>query len=360
MTYKKIIFLILLVAAFLAGIFLPPLHKHNKNFKSQSTNQKTKILVTIKPLYSLVLGLTKNVPGIQTELLLSPPHSPHTFHLKPSDVNKIVQADLIIWVGPELENFLITPLANLKAKTQLLPLIKTAPLTLLTVRQDEHWEPHDHSHEPETYDHNHNPDHDHNHDHDHHDHDHHDHSADSIDPHIWLNTQNARAMVLTISETLQKRDPRHRAIYLKNTQNLLKKIDVLHTQIQKQLAIPKAANKPFLVFHDAYQYFEKEFGLKASGSITLNPQVPLSAKRLSALQASIKKDNIQCIFSEPEFSQNLVQKLLYNTKMKNFELDPLGARIQMKPHQEEEFYFDLMKGLSDSFKTCLITNDPVA
>lgn len=332
------IFLILLVGAFLAGIFLPPLHKHNKNIKSHSIQQTTRILVSIKPLYSLVLGLTKNVPGIKTELLLSPPHSPHTFHLKPSDINKIVKADLIVWVGPELENFLITPLANLKSKTQLLPLIQTTPLTLLQVRQDEHWEPHDHSHGEEH-------DHDHNHEHDHHNH-------NGIDPHIWLNTHNAKEIILTLSKTLQERDPRHRGIYIKNTKTLLRKIDQLHAQIKQDLNYTQ--NTPFLVFHDAYQYFEKEFGLKATGSITLNPQIPLSAKRLSALQDTIQKDNVQCIFSEPEFNQDFIQKLLYNTKIKSFELDPLGARITMKPYQEEEFYFDLMKGLGHSFKACLM------
>lgn len=339
MRFKKILFLILLIVAFFIGTVLNSFQKHNKTLK-HSNEQTTKILVSIKPIYSLVLGLTKNVPKIKTELLLSPPHSPHTFHLKPSDLNKIAQADLIIWVGPELENFLINPLTKLKTKKQILTLMDETPLELLSIRQDEHWEQHEHEHD---HDHDHNHDHTHSHVHD-----------LTLDPHIWLNTQNAKQIVLTISNALQARDPIHRAIYLKNTQDLLKKLDQLHTQIKNNLST--LHNKPFLVFHDAYQYFEKEFGLKAIGSITLNPQVPLSAKRLSTLQNRIKQDAIQCIFSEPEFSQTLVEKLLTDSSIKNRELDPLGARLKMHPGHEEEFYSDLMRGLGNSFKACLNAN----
>src|SRR5579864_2911392 len=127
MRFKKILFLMLLVAAFLIGSLLSSFHKHKHN-KHSNSEQTTKILVSIKPIYSLVLGLTKNVPKIQTELLLYPPNSPHTFHLKPSDVKKIVDADLIIWVGPELESFLINPLSKLKTKKQILTLIEETPL----------------------------------------------------------------------------------------------------------------------------------------------------------------------------------------------------------------------------------------
>lgn len=336
MTTKKIIFLTLLILAFLTGLFLnTPLHKNNQNKKNTVIN----VLVTIKPLYSLVCCLTKGVPGIQPELLLYPPNSPHTFHLKPSDVTKIVQANLIIWVGPELENFLITPLNNLKSKTQILNLTHSADLKLLTIRQDQHWEAHDHGH---------NHDHHHDHDHDHH------HNHSTFDPHIWLNTKNAKQIILTISKKLQELDPTHRLLYLKNTQHCLERLDKLHTKITTDLKT--VHHKPFLVFHDAYQYFEKEFGLHATGSISVNPQIPLSAQRLNHLHTMMQQDAIQCVFSEPEFSQVLVQKLLYQSNAKNFELDPLGARIEMKPHQEENLYFDLMQGLSDSFRSCLASN----
>lgn len=331
MRFKKILFLILLVVAFLIGTLLNSFHRHHKPPKHPA-GQTTKILVSIKPIYSLVLGLTKNVPKIQTELLLPPPNSPHTFHLKPSDVSKIVEANLIIWVGPELENFLINPLTKLKSKKQILTLIEETPLELLSVRQDEHWEQHEH--------HEHDSDAPHTHDHDF-----------TIDPHIWLNTHNAKQIVLTLSQALQTRDPMHRAIYIENTQNLVKQLDKLHIQIENNLK--SVHRKPFLVFHDAYQYFEKEFGLKALGSITLNPQVPLSAKRLNALQNKIKQEDIQCVFSEPEFSQTLVQKLLDHTSIKNSELDPLGAHIKMQAGHEEVFYLDLMRGLGNSFKACL-------
>lgn len=346
MTPKKIIFLILVILGFLSGLYFnTPLDKHNKNQQNKK-NTEINVLVTIKPLYSLVSGLTKNVPGVKTQLLLSPPNSPHTFHLKPSDVTNIVQSDLLIWVGPELENFLINPVENLKPTTQTLNLIQAANLNLLPIRQDDHWEAHDHGDHGDHAS--------HNHDHEHHDHEHHDHHHGSIDPHIWLNTKNAKQIIVAISKKLQAIDPSHSALYLKNTHHMIEKLDTLHTKITNDL---KTVNhKPFLVFHDAYQYFEKEFGLQANGSITINPHIPLSAQRLNHLQGIIQKDNIQCVFSEPEFSRTIVEKLLQQTKTKNFELDPLGARIQTNPNQEEMIYFDLMQELSDSFKACLLSN----
>lgn len=339
MSFKKVLFLAIIVAAFLIGTVLNFFQEQKVPPQKAAAEQNLKILVSIKPLYSLVLGLTKNVPKVQTELLLPPSQSPHTFHLKPSDVEKIVESDLVIWVGPELENFLINPLTNLKKKNQLITLFETAAVQRLNVREDAQWQPHSHAHEG------------HNHEHGDDEHEH-DHAHSNMDGHIWLNTQNAKQIVSTVSKALQKRDPMHRSIYVKNTNRLLKDLDKLHAEIKRNLH--GTQNKPFLVFHDAYQYFEKEFGLKGSGSITLNPQIPLSAKRLKTLQTSIEKQKIRCIFSEPEFSQNLVQKLVSNTNIKSFELDPLGARIIMQPGEEEAFYFDLMRGLGHSFKACLI------
>ncbi|MEP2978057.1 MAG: zinc ABC transporter substrate-binding protein [Lentilitoribacter sp.] len=178
-----------------------------------------------------------------------------------------------------------------------------------------------------------------------HDHDEHDHGA--FDAHVWLDPLNAKAIVHEIEETLAEVDPENAEKYEANAEALMAKIDALITEVSADLEPVK--DKGFVVFHDAYQYFETRFGMSAVGSITVSPEVLPGAERISELHAKIKELNAVCVFSEPQFESKLVQTVTEGTNAKSGVLDPLGTGIDNGP----ELYFTLIKNMATSFKTCL-------
>ena len=181
-----------------------------------------KVVVSLKPIHALVSGVLSDLG--RPQLLLSGSETPHTFSLRPSQVKQVHQADLIIWVGPNLEGFLKRLIASLSDKVAVLRLIDLKGLTLLTTRKGGIWHPESNSKQP-------------------------------IDNHIWLNPQNAQVMVQAIAQTLAQLDPEHAQHYQRNSNQLIKQLTELDQALQQQLA--PVSNKAFLVFHDGYQYFEE-------------------------------------------------------------------------------------------------------
>lgn len=176
-------------------------------------------------------------------------------------------------------------------------------------------------------------------------HDGHDHGE--FDAHVWLDPVNAKALVHEIEETLVEADPDNAAKYEANAEALMVKLDGLVADVSAQLEPVK--EKGYVVFHDAYQYFETRFGLTAVGSVTVSPEVLPGAERISELQAKIKELNAVCVFSEPQFESKLVTTLTDGTSAKSGVIDPLGATIDDGP----ELYFTLIKNMATSFSTCL-------
>ena len=193
------------------------------------------------------------------------------------------------------------------------------------------------------------------HGHDDHDHDEHKetagghdgHDHGEFDAHVWLDPVNAKALVHEIEETLIEADPDNAAKYEANAEALMSKLDGLVAEISAELEPVK--DKGYVVFHDAYQYFETRFGLTAVGSVTVSPEVLPGAERISELQAKIKELNAVCVFSEPQFESKLVTTLTDGTSAKSGVIDPLGATIEDGP----ELYFTLIRNMATSFKTCL-------
>ncbi len=174
----------------------------------------------------------------------------------------------------------------------------------------------------------------------------HDHDA-QYDPHIWLDPENAKAIVENVTKALVAKDPPHAEAYKSNAIALIAKIDALALDIERDLAAVK--DKPFIVFHDAYQYFEKRFGLAAAGSVTLSPDQQPSAKRLTAVRKKISELGAVCVFAEPGFQPNLIDAVTEGTKARAGTLDPEGIALQPGP----ELYFTLMRALATNAVECL-------
>ena len=279
------------------------------------------IVVTIKPIHALVSGVMAEVGT--PDLLLPGGESPHNYSLPLSQVRQLHAATLVIWVGPTVETFLDKTLTTLSHKTQILRLIEVPNLTLLKIRDGKAWETHHH-------------------------HESHDNDFE-IDPHIWLSPNNAKILVHTIAQTLQKIDTNNATRYRTNAAHLVKRLEQLDHSLNQQLVPIKKL--PYLVFHDAYQYFEHHYGLTAMGAVSLSTDIPISVKRLHQLRARLKNPQIRCIFSEPQFESPLVATLIENTSVRRGTLDPLGAALPAGT----ESYFTLLRNLAFSLKQCLQT-----
>lgn len=304
-----------------------------------------KVVVSIKPIHSLAASLMKGVG--EPELLVDGVASPHTYQMKPSDASRLQNADVIFWVGHDMEKFLEKPLETLGGQARILELDALPGLLKLPTRESGTFEPHDHDEEG----------HDHadagheeaGHAHEgegHEDHDGHDH-GEEVDLHLWLNTGNAKLMAAAMTKMLVQADPEHAQTYEKNQADLDARLDALATEIKTELQPVK--DKPFIVFHDAYQYYEKEFGVKVAGSITVSPETMPGAARLKEIHAKVAELNSTCVFAEPQFEPKLVQVVLEGTNAKSGVLDPEGGSYE----KGEALYGDMMLGIARSLKDCL-------
>lgn len=285
-----------------------------------------KVVVSIPPLYALVSAVMKNV-GTPT-LLLQAGASPHHYSLKPSDAKHLYTADIIFWAGPELESFLTKILSNtqdLKPSVLNIALVESPQLLLLPIRTGATFEPHEHG------------------DHTHHDHDHH-----HTDMHFWLDPMNAKVMVAYIADILSKADPLHAAEYQHNANTAKQTLTHLDMQLKQQLS--PIQKKPYIVFHDAYQYFEHRYDLQGVGAISLNPEIPPSAKRVKHIQAIIHSTHALCVFSEPQFQSKIINTIIAGTSVHTGELDPLGPVT----HQGLKDYIDLLENLTAALQGCLL------
>jgi len=320
------------------------------------------VVATIKPVHALVAAVMGELGT--PALIVKGGASPHTYALKPSDAAALQGADLVFWTGHGMELFLGDALDTLAANATTVELAKAEGLELLPIREGGAFEAHvhegeeDHDHEEhaegahEGHDHD-EADHDHaegEHDHEHEAHDHagHDHAqAGEADMHFWLDPQNAKPMVTAIAQALSTADPANAAVYQGNAAAEAARLDALTAELAATLA--PVANKPFIVFHDAYQYFENRFGLTVAGSITVTPEVAPGAQRLSELRAKVSELGATCVFAEPQFEPAVVQTIIEGTSAKAGTLDPEGAGLT----EGAELYPTLLRGLASSLVDCL-------
>jgi len=288
------------------------------------------VVASIKPIHSLVAAVMEGVGS--PALIVKGAASPHTYAMKPSDAKALASADVVVWIGPAFEGFLAKPLAS-AGKATVVELMDAPGLTLLDAREGGAWEAHDHGHKH---------DHDHKHGHGHDDHDH-----DEVNSHIWLSPPNAKRIVAVTAEALSAKDPANAGTYAANAARVSAALDALDAELKAALA--PVAGRPFVVFHDAYQYFEAYYGLNGVGAITVSPDRRPSAKRLAAIRDKIKSLGAVCVFAEPQFEPTLVNTVVEGTQARTGTLDAEAADIAEGP----DLYPTLMRRLASSLADCL-------
>lgn len=285
--------------------------------------QDLSVVVTIKPLHALVAQV---MAGAGTpQLLVQGAGSAHTYALKPSDAAKLNQADIFFRMSEVMEPFTAKVAKSLPKRVQVVTLQDTPGLELLPRRtgstfEDEHSHENDHGHE---------------------------HAHATIDGHAWLDPVNAKLMADRIAQALSAKEPAKAAVYRANADALKAKLDALSAELARDLA--PIAGKPFVVFHDGLQYFERRYGLKAVGSIAVSPEVAPSAKRLSTLRKRVASLGAGCVFAEPQFNTRLPDNLVEGTRARTGTVDPEGAKIEPGP----DLYFALLRNLAKDLRACL-------
>ncbi|WP_291176749.1 zinc ABC transporter substrate-binding protein [Hyphomicrobium sp.] len=317
-----------------------------------------KVTVTIKPVHALVAQVME---GVGTpSLLVQGAASPHTYALKPSDARALNHADVFFRVSETVEPFTRKIVSALPKSVRTVTLAESPGITLLSVRTGETFEAHNHGHEAghaHDHDHDHDKEHKHgHHDHGHDDHDHHaevggdahdGHESETRDGHVWLDPENARKMISEIARVLAEASPAHAETFKANAARADAALVALEADIARELAPVK--DKPFVVFHDAFQYFEHRFGLAAVGSITVSPEAQPSAKRLTEIRRKLAALQAACVFSEPQFQAKLVNAVIEGTSARSGTLDPEGALIDPGPTA----YDALLRNLASGLKSCL-------
>jgi zinc transport system substrate-binding protein len=285
-----------------------------------STNAiSSEIVASIKPLHSLVSSVTQGSDSVS--LLIKGSMSPHNFALKPSHAKLLNNAKIVFYIDNQFESALKKTVIGLPTRVRVVKVSSTKQLKLLPTRAGDNWEE------------------------DGHDHHHHDHGSNDL--HFWLEPNNAIQIVKGIVRELSIVYPDNINLYKKNAKKIIKEIKSVDLSIKSILEPVK--NKPFIVFHDAYQYFENKYGLNAVGSILLDPEIPPSPKRIIQIRAKIKTTNPTCVFKEPQFRAKIVNTVIEDTNVKVGILDPVGADLEEGPGM----YTNLLKQIASNLKTCL-------
>ena len=298
-----------------------------------------KVVTSIKPIHSLASYIMDGVgsPG----LIVDGYNSPHSFQLKPSHAKMLEQADIIFWIGEDLENFLEKPLATIAKKAEKIELLEIKGIKKLKFRERNIFEEHeghdDHGDDAKKEEHDDHGDDAKKEEHDNHD----DHGHGEYDPHIWLDPINAKVILNEITEHLIENDSKNAATYKSNLAKAISEIDKLIIDVITETN----TDLSYVVFHDAYQYYENRFNVNILGAMTVNPDVMPGAEQIHEIHEVIEHDNVSCILSEPQFNPDIIKSIAKDTSVKTGVLDPLGANL--KPGKD--LYFDLIRNMSASF-----------
>ena len=264
-----------------------------------------KVVTSILPVHSLAAAVMEGAG--KPRLLVRGAASPHAYAMRPSDARALAGADLIFWIGPELEGFLAKPLAALASRARIIPL-SAAP----GIRRMERGGGHG-----------------------------------GDDQHLWLDPGNAAVIARRMITILKDLDGKNSAAYSANGAALLRRLSGLSKRIESRLADVK--DRPFVVLHAGYRHFVQRFGLSQAGALSLNAELPASANRLRAIKRLIRTANVVCVFGEARGAPRLLQIAAEGTGARTGELDALGLAITPGP----DAYFQLLTGLAGEFRRCL-------
>lgn len=280
-----------------------------------------RVVVSIAPIHSLVAGVMEGVG--QPELLLRSGNSPHNYLLKPSQMRSLKQADVVIWVGENVEGFLTKTVAGLDLDTTIIELMEVEGILTLPSREGGAWKTANaHSHH------------------------HHDHN--SVDGHLWLDPINAMRMVQVFVAQLSEIDPRNVAVYQANGQRLQQQLNALDQHLAQTLA--PIRQMPYLVLHDAYQYFERRYQLSPAGAVMIDAGRKPGARRLKEIRQRANEHNVRCVFSEPQFQDKFLNVVTEKTNITMAVLDPMGTDVT----PGKKLYFEVLNGIALGLSNCFI------
>ncbi len=291
-----------------------------------------KVVATIAPLHSLATGIFK---GAGTpDLLIRGTHSPHGYKLRPSEIDLLGKADIVIGVDESFETGLKRPISRLNGKTTVLWLAEIGGMRRYHFRGSGLW-PREamsgQAGEPAAE----NPGNPRHRDHE-----------ESFDPHLWLDPANAMKFVTALADLAAERDKIHADTIRKNAAELNRRLRELDLELRSELA--SVHQKPFIVYHDAYQYFEKRYDLGSWGAVASDAHIQPGARHLVQLRNIFKSGRVKCLFTEAQFPPGLARRLIEGTPARLGALDPLGAAIAPGP----DHYFKLMRNLAAALKAC--------
>ena len=303
-------------------------------FYFSSVKAEIKVVTSIKPIHSLVSYIMEGVGS--PDLIVDGYNSPHGFSLKPSHAKMLQEADIVIYVGEGVEEFLEKPLESIASNAVKFELLGQSGIKKLKFRErnifGDHDDHDDHGHDKKAK----KDDHD--------DHEHDDHGHGEFDPHIWLDPMNAKIIVKKVTNQLSKLDKENSSIYKSNSKKALKELD----QMIKEVKSDVNKDAKVVVFHDAYQYFEKRFKVNIIGALTVNTDVLPGAEQLAEIREVIEHEKVTCVLSEPQFNPEIVETIAKDTNISSGVLDPLGATLD----SGKTLYFNLIKNISTSLKSC--------
>lgn len=276
------------------------------------------VVTSIAPVHAIVADVME---GVGEPLSLVPAdRTPHHYSLRPSEARELSRADMVVWVGPELETFLARTLESLTDDARVLQLTAEPGIVLLPYRDD------------------------HGHDDVHHD----DHGREgAADPHIWMSFDNARAIAAAVAAGLSALDVANAERYADNAARAAREYAELGAEIAERLR--PYAGVPFMVFHDAYQYFERETGLTNVGAVTVRADISPGIERMSELRRTVREAKVRCIFGEPQFPARILDAVAEGSGARVARIDPLGAGIEPGPGA----YARLMRAFAADIAGCL-------
>ncbi|MDB4251679.1 zinc ABC transporter substrate-binding protein [Amylibacter sp.] len=294
------------------------------------------VAADIAPVHSLVSRVMEGVGA--PKLVIKSGASPHDYRLRPSEAKALQDADLVFWMGEELTPWMNGALETLASKASITTLLDQEGVTLHDFRESALFEAHDHDEDKDHKDHDDHDDHDD--DKDHKDHDDH-------DPHAWLSPENAKLWLNIIASKLSVADPQNAASYFMNAAAGQAEMEEMIVEVNVMLK-PVQGGK-FVVFHDAYQYFENDFDFYASGAISLGDSSDPSPARIQKVQKRIRDEGIQCVLAEPQFNEGLVVTVMEGSEATASVIDPLGAELNTGPN----LYTQLIKNMAKTLRDCL-------
>lgn len=253
----------------------------------------------------------------EPELLFDAARSPHHYSLRPSHARALTEADLIVWIGPELESTLVKPISTLSHPEASLVLLDQTSITVLKQRAFKEHKANDHAQHGQ---------------------------LGQRDPHIWLDPVNVIAIARVITNRLNFLDPKKKSTYQANLDALTQRLDKTHSSISSEMR--PILDRSVAITHDSLQYFEKRYNFQKVIYLSLSPSVLPGAKRLSAVRSKMRLQNTECVLAEPQLGMRWVLALKEDRSINSGILDILGVNLR-KDDEIETLLLNVAKAIVD-------------